>query len=153
MTETCYIALIRKHLLTDYQGMYREPGAPMAHPFLTPGSKSYDDVLWDWDSWLSNVALRQVLLEAGSEEERRRALPYERGCVLNFLDRGVANYLTFRGLVRYGFDRDAKELAEKTIRLFGRDLERFGALHEYYRKTASRFSIADFRIGTTLSST
>ena len=46
---------------------------------------------------------------------------------------GVSNYLTFRGLVRYGFRDDAHELAERTIRLFGRDIERFGALHEYYQ--------------------
>jgi putative isomerase len=46
---------------------------------------------------------------------------------------GASNYLTFRGLVRYGFDEDARELAEKTVVLFGRDLDRFGALHEYYQ--------------------
>ena len=45
---------------------------------------------------------------------------------------GVSNYLTFRGLVRYGFSEDATALAEKTVRLFGRDFERTGALHEYY---------------------
>jgi putative isomerase len=43
-----------------------------------------------------------------------------------------ANYLVFRGLVNYGFLEDARELAEKTILLLGRDYERFGALHEYY---------------------
>ena len=42
------------------------------------------------------------------------------------------NYLVFRGLVRYGFVSEARELAEKTILLLGRDYERFGALHEYY---------------------
>jgi hypothetical protein len=41
--------------------------------------------------------------------------------------------MTFRGLVKYGFDADARSLAEKMITLFGRDLERFGALHEYYQ--------------------
>jgi putative isomerase len=46
---------------------------------------------------------------------------------------GISNYMTFRGLVRYGFDADARELAERTIRLFGRDVERFGAMHEYYQ--------------------
>jgi putative isomerase len=46
---------------------------------------------------------------------------------------GIANYLTFRGLVRYGFNDAARDLATKTIRLFGRDFERFGALHEYYQ--------------------
>ena len=45
---------------------------------------------------------------------------------------GISNYMTFRGFVRYGLDDAARELAEKTVRLFGRDFERFGALHEYY---------------------
>ena len=42
------------------------------------------------------------------------------------------NYLVFRGLIKYGYNAEAKELAEKTILLLGRDYERFGALHEYY---------------------
>jgi putative isomerase len=42
------------------------------------------------------------------------------------------NYLVFRGLINYGYYNEAKELAEKTILLLGRDFERFGALHEYY---------------------
>jgi putative isomerase len=44
----------------------------------------------------------------------------------------VSNYLVFRGLVKYGHDTEARELADKTIRLFARDFERFGALHENY---------------------
>jgi putative isomerase len=46
---------------------------------------------------------------------------------------GISNYMTWRGLVNYGFRADAEELSEKTVRLFGRDLERFGTLHEYYQ--------------------
>lgn len=45
---------------------------------------------------------------------------------------GMTNYLVFRGLVKYGFDEDARELATKTVRLFGADLETSGALHEFY---------------------
>ena len=41
--------------------------------------------------------------------------------------------MVWRGLVNYGFRNEAEELATKTIELFGRDLERFGALHEYYQ--------------------
>jgi putative isomerase len=44
----------------------------------------------------------------------------------------MTNYMVFRGLVKYGFDDEARELAAKTIRLFGRDLETSGALHEFY---------------------
>jgi len=45
---------------------------------------------------------------------------------------GMSNYMVFRGLVKYGFDDDARNLAEKTVRLFGNDLETSGALHEFY---------------------
>ena len=45
---------------------------------------------------------------------------------------GMSNYMLFRGLVKYGFLDDARDLAEKTVRLFGRDLEDSGALHEFY---------------------
>lgn len=45
---------------------------------------------------------------------------------------GISNYLTFRGLLKYGYVDEARELCEKTIRLFGRDIIRFGVMHEYY---------------------
>jgi putative isomerase len=45
---------------------------------------------------------------------------------------GISNYLVFRGLAKYGYTEDARELAEKTVRLFGQDLETTGTLHEYY---------------------
>ena len=69
--------------------MFREPGGALKHPFLTPGSDQYADVLWDWDSWFSNIALRQILAKRGSASEHQQARPYERGCVLNFLEFGA----------------------------------------------------------------
>ena len=64
--------------MSDYGGMFREPGGALKHPFLTPGSDQYADVLWDWDSWLSNVALRQILAKVARSAELDRARPYER---------------------------------------------------------------------------
>ena len=40
--------------------------------------------------------------------------------------------MTTRDLRKYGYTDDAKRLAEKTITLFGSDLEECGELHEYY---------------------
>lgn len=78
--------LIRQHIYADYKKMYKQPdGGALIYPYLTPGSKSYAAVLWDWDSWLSDVALRQTLADVGSEADRREALVYEQGCVLNYL--------------------------------------------------------------------
>jgi len=44
----------------------------------------------------------------------------------------VANYIVYKGLKQYGFEEDAKEIGEKTLLLLGTDLEKNGALHEYY---------------------
>ena len=81
-----YRQLIKRHIYDDYKQMYRQPeGGALIYPYLTPGSKQYAKVLWDWDSWLSDVALRQILADTGTEDDKREALVYEQGCVLNYL--------------------------------------------------------------------
>ncbi len=44
----------------------------------------------------------------------------------------VANYVVFKGLMRYGFMKEAQAICEKTLLLLGRDLMESGSLHEYY---------------------
>lgn len=44
----------------------------------------------------------------------------------------IVQYIVFRGLMRYGYHDSARSLAEKTIALLGRDIEKSGTLHEYY---------------------
>jgi putative isomerase len=83
-----YITVIKNHIYNDYKGMFRKGGGSLVYPFLTPGSNQYDNVLWDWDSWLSNIALRQILTDVGTPTDRKEAIPYEQGCVLNFLHYG-----------------------------------------------------------------
>ena len=68
--------------------MFRDGGGSLVYPFLTPGSNQYDNVLWDWDSWLSNIALRQILSDIGTSKDKEEAVRYEQGCVLNFLHYG-----------------------------------------------------------------
>lgn len=73
--------------LREYIGQYAgqmlcEPGGQLNFPYIVPGSKFYSTTLWDWDSWLSNVALRQYGLE---NSEFRTSLPhFELGCLENF---------------------------------------------------------------------
>ena len=83
-----YKEICRKYIYKDMKGMYREAGGSLKYPFLAPGSSQYLDMLWDWDSWLSNIALRQILLENGTDKDREEALKYEQGCVLNALSYG-----------------------------------------------------------------
>ena len=68
---------IVEYAVKNHKKMFREPTGLLKYKFIVPGSV-YDDSLWDWDSWLTNIALRQFVKEDISE--------YERGCVYNFLD-------------------------------------------------------------------
>lgn len=68
------VSIIKQHIYADYKQMYKKPeGGALLFPYLTPGSKSYAAVLWDWDSWLSNVALRQILADKGTEQDKQEA--------------------------------------------------------------------------------
>lgn len=87
-TVARYIPVLREFIHRDYEGMFRAEGGAFRYPFLAPGSAQYSDVLWDWDSWLSDVALRQTLLECANKEQREKALRSEQGCILNYLNYG-----------------------------------------------------------------
>jgi putative isomerase len=83
-----YIGIIREHIYQDYPGMFKPAKGALKYPYITPGSSQYENELWDWDSWLADVALRQILLENGTPQQRDEALRHEEGCVLNFLELG-----------------------------------------------------------------
>ena len=44
----------------------------------------------------------------------------------------VVNYVTFRGLLNYGYVQEARTLYDQTFRLLNEDLRQSGELHEYY---------------------
>ncbi|MBN2762876.1 MAG: glycoside hydrolase family 37, partial [Bacteroidales bacterium] len=102
-----YKQICRDHIYAEMKGMYREPGGALKYPFLAPGSSQYLDVLWDWDSWLSDIALRQILLEKGKDSDREQALKYEQGCVLNSLSYGGMD-----GWIPIWIERDAPDREE-----------------------------------------
>ena len=81
-----YIKVIRQNIFKDYKGMFRPAKGVLKYPYITPGNASYQDQLWDWDSWLTDIALRQILLENGSSRDRAEAVKYEEGCILDSLD-------------------------------------------------------------------
>ena len=97
-----YKRICREHIYKEMKGMYREAGGALKYPFLAPGSNQYLDMLWDWDSWLSNIALRQILLENGSDKESKEAIRYEQGCILNYLSYGGMD-----GWIPIWIERDA----------------------------------------------
>ena len=44
----------------------------------------------------------------------------------------LSNYFVFRGLERYGYEKEARQLAERTVDLLCRDYDENEAFHEYY---------------------
>ena len=74
--------LIKEYAYKNYKKMLREPAGKLSHPYIVPGA-SYSDSLWDWDSWLTNIAIRQIFVNKNEESE---FCQYEKGCVINFLE-------------------------------------------------------------------
>lgn len=73
-----YISKIKEYIFSNYRKCFREPvEGVLNHPFLVPGS-CYGYQLWDWDSWLTGVALMGI--------DDPDIETYQKGCVLNFLD-------------------------------------------------------------------
>ncbi len=72
-----YDSLIRSYAKNNYRLLFREPGGKLKHPFIVPGSH-YSQELWDWDSWLTDIAIRKITDKDITE--------YEQGCILNYLD-------------------------------------------------------------------
>lgn len=69
--------LILEYAKNNYKKMFREPDGLLKRKFIVPGA-AYSNSLWDWDSWLTNIALHDFVSEDIFE--------YEKGCILNFLD-------------------------------------------------------------------
>ena len=78
MSNKNYTAAILSYAEDNYKKMFREPEGLLKYRFIVPGS-CYDNCLWDWDSWLTNIALDKIV---GNEDISE----YEKGCVLNFLN-------------------------------------------------------------------
>ncbi len=78
------IAAIKEYSNKIYMCMTRPAEGQLKHPYIVPGSASYNNQLWDWDSWLTDVAIRQIM--ADNHDDNSVYLECEKGCVLNFLE-------------------------------------------------------------------
>lgn len=77
-----YNKVIYNYIKDNYNKILREPGGQLKHRFLVPGAV-YAKELWDWDSWLTDVAITQV---AQQEGELRELFSYQKGCIKNFVE-------------------------------------------------------------------
>ena len=79
-----YKKRIKEYSEKNYRHMTRNPQGILKHPFIVPGSQSYSNSLWDWDSWLTNVAVRQIMKDNGGLDDW--FIECEKGCILNYLE-------------------------------------------------------------------
>lgn len=75
-----YEELVSDYIARSYYQILREPEGIIRHPFIAPGA-CYDCTLWDWDSWLTDIAITPVARKSGCLD---RFFPYQKGCILNF---------------------------------------------------------------------
>lgn len=73
-----YEKLIYDYTAREYSKLLREPEGDLTYKFIVPGSV-YAKTLWDWDSWLTDIALSEIDLDTDISE-------YEKGCVINFAE-------------------------------------------------------------------
>ncbi len=78
-----YIELIKSYSKNTYTKMIREPAGVLTEPFIVPGS-TYSNCLWDWDSWLTNIAVRQIMRD--NNDYNQEFVKCEKGCIINFLN-------------------------------------------------------------------
>lgn len=74
-----YISAITSYAKMQFKKCFRKASGKLKYPFFVPGA-GYAQELWDWDSWLTDIALIQIADNTDISE-------YQKGCVLNFLDK------------------------------------------------------------------
>lgn len=79
---TNYEEIVYSFIKEHYYKILREPRGQLKHKFIVPGAV-YSKTLWDWDSWLTDVAITQVAVNEGSLKD---FFPYQKGCIENFAD-------------------------------------------------------------------
>ena len=77
-----YKEKIYEYIKNNYHKILREPRGQLKYKFIVPGA-TYKYELWDWDCWLTDVALTQVAVNEGFMAD---IFEYQKGCICNFVD-------------------------------------------------------------------
>ncbi len=77
-----YEEKIYRYIKDNYYKILREPRGQLKYKFIVPGAV-YQYQLWDWDSWLTDIAITQVATKEGTLAEFAE---YQKGCIRNFVD-------------------------------------------------------------------
>ncbi len=76
----CYEKIVYNYIKDNYNKILREPSGILKHKFIVPGT-GYQQQLWDWDSWLTDVAISQVAIKENTFDA---LFEYQKGCIEDF---------------------------------------------------------------------
>ena len=57
-----YEKIIYDYIKKNCVRILREPSGILKHKFIVPGT-GYQQQLWDWDSWITDVAISKVAIK------------------------------------------------------------------------------------------
>ena len=147
-----YKNLIKNYSKESYLKLTREPMKRLQFPFIVPGSV-YKYQLWDWDSWLTDIAIRQIIADNNGNGENE-FLECEKGCILNFLDHIDEDGkmpIMIDGEREYAFIKESKnahkpclaqhlafilEQTDNDVSWVADKLDKLEAFIEWYRRTS-----------------
>ena len=77
-----YIRLIKEYSRDNCLKVTRQPEGRLKFPYLVPGANCYESQLWDWDSWLTDIGISQIMYD--NDMDKSRYSECENGCIRNF---------------------------------------------------------------------
>lgn len=77
-----YIRLIKEYSKDNCLKVTRQPQGRLKFPYLVPGANCYESQLWDWDSWLTDIGISQIMYD--NDMDKSRYSECENGCIRNF---------------------------------------------------------------------
>lgn len=77
-----YIKIIKDYSRNNYFKVTRQPEGRLKFPYIVPGANCYESQLWDWDSWLTDIGILQIIGDNNEDETAYRE--FEKGCIKNF---------------------------------------------------------------------
>lgn len=77
-----YIQLIKEYSKDNCLKVARQPQGRLKFPYLVPGANCYESQLWDWDSWLTDIGISQIMYD--NDMDKSGYSECENGCIRNF---------------------------------------------------------------------
>ena len=77
-----YIKLIKEYSRDNCLKVTRQPEGRLKFPYLVPGANCYESQLWDWDSWLTDIGISQIMYD--NDMDKSSYAECENGCIRNF---------------------------------------------------------------------